>query len=143
MNPEGLVKELISLDQRLLSLENGKQSAEIQAAIYKTLNERNQYEITVLKNRVKQLEEDDRKRQRREIELTSERDVARRELDIARHQANETFQRNGVLTHQVNEEARKRKLLRSSFGLLKRSLPPESAEDVWNAMEGMQEGLKE
>jgi len=139
-----LFKELGAVNKRIEFLENASESDRNRASIFKALNEQLHERLREEKERSKRLDEELRKHQRRETELTSERDVARRELEIAQRQAHELFQQNGVLNHQVVDGQNKRQRLRASFNELQRKLPRNllENEELAEEMNTMRDSLK-
>jgi septal ring factor EnvC (AmiA/AmiB activator) len=75
-----------------------------------------------------------------EVELTSERNVLKKELDFKNKELNELKLNYGKVEKQLNQEQEKRRGLRKSFGLIHRNLT-ELDEETSRAMEEMKNGL--
>ena len=76
-----------------------------------------------------------------EVELTSERNVLKKELDFKNKELNELKANYGKIEKQLNGEQEKRRGLRKSFGLINRSLNDMMDEETSKALEEMKSAL--
>ena len=75
-----------------------------------------------------------------EVELTSERNVLKKEVEFKNKELNELKLNYGKIEKQLNHEQEKRRGLRKSFGLIHRNLT-ELDEETSRAMEEIKNGL--
>ena len=128
------------LHREVEDLKNGTETSKTEAAVYRVLNKRLEAQLEQQAAEIKELRGEDRKRQRCEVELTSQRNVARHELDAVRRQVGELSRANAHLNQQVaalqGKRQKMRKLLREASANLTES---DALEKIFNEM---QEELK-
>lgn len=130
---EGLFKFLAALqaEQHALKVEIKEKhhSLECRNEVLQVLNEKTEYLVRKKDEEIAKLRQTIGQMQRNETRITSERDVARKELDIISSTHDLTKRERDGLEMKLRDSEEKRRKLRSSYNELGRLLPCEVQED--------------